>query len=263
MSILEECASGNIEMVRYLLNEGENIHIPMMDGNDRLTLPLVIAVTYNRVEIVRLLLDHGVMISPQFNRTILLFSRVNQNYNDYPHSMNFLEMNRLLLEYGANPNVTRDNETPLHFAAIDDNIEIVRLLLDNGANPNLGDSWKIALELNRLDILQLLLDRQPPAPAEPEANPEENLRVAKTTCAICSEPKNYNITDVNSPLIVHSLPCGHTYHNVCINRWLTERRNNGLVLECPICRAPGDRSARIMLGGFYNKLQKYVNKLSR
>jgi hypothetical protein len=56
---------------------------------------------------------------------------------------------------------------------------------------------------------------------------------------------------------VHNLPCGHTFHNVCINQWFTQKQIRHELLQCPICRV------RIMLGGsnsFYNKFQKYINK---
>jgi ankyrin repeat protein len=180
-----------------------------------------------------------------------------------------IEVARLLLDLGSNINQqNEDNETPLMQAVEHNRVEMVTLLLERGANINLINddnqmAWQIALERNRLDILALLIDpeRQPAAPAEPEANPEENLRVATTACAICTAPKNYNITDVNLPFIVHNLPCGHTFHNVCINQWFTQKRVRNEPLLCPICRVPAERSSRVMLGGFYNKYQKYIVKL--
>ena len=182
---------------------------------------------------------------------------------------NKIEVARLLLDLGSNINQQNENnETPLMHAVEHNRIEMVTLLLERGANLNLINNdnqmaWKIALERNRLDILGLLIDpeRQPPEPAEPEANPEENLRVATTACAICTAPKNYNITDVNSAFIIHNLPCGHTFHNVCINQWFIQKRVRNEPLLCPMCRVPAERSVRIMLGGFYNKYQKYILKL--
>jgi hypothetical protein len=49
---------------------------------------------------------------------------------------------RLLLKYGANPNVTcgNDDNTPLHIAACQGPVSILELLLKSGANPNIWDA---------------------------------------------------------------------------------------------------------------------------
>ncbi|ETS83113.1 hypothetical protein PFICI_04989 [Pestalotiopsis fici W106-1] len=51
-----------------------------------------------------------------------------------------IEMTKLLLQYGAEVNsMDEDDDTPLHLVAyVDRNIETLRLLLDSGADPNLG-----------------------------------------------------------------------------------------------------------------------------
>jgi len=55
-----------------------------------------------------------------------------------------LDVVKLLLEHGADPNVQDDEgETPLHHAAAwRDNVDIVRLLLEHGADPGTpASSW--------------------------------------------------------------------------------------------------------------------------
>jgi ankyrin repeat protein len=255
------CQNLNQELITLLL---KHVNPNIKNGTGYTPLSMVTRSSYNyNMDLVRLLLDNGA--DPNIVDTDYA------NHNDTPlitaTRNNWIDTARLLIERGANCNYF-NRETNISVLSIhidnleEDETEMVQLLLDNGANPNLGNSWQSALQKNFINILALLIDPryQQAIPAEPPANPEENLRVAVTTCAICTTLKNYNITDVNSPYIVHNLPCGHTYHNVCINQWFTQRRNAELAVECPMCRAPANGSNRVMLGGFYNKFQKYVGK---
>lgn len=76
---------------------------------------------------------------------------------------------RVLLEYGADPNVrdTGDNALPLHFAAGDAPIESVRLLLDAGSDvQGAGDlhhldviGWAACFSAPRRDVIDLLVER--------------------------------------------------------------------------------------------------------
>ncbi|CAJ1392472.1 unnamed protein product [Effrenium voratum] len=49
------------------------------------------------------------------------------------------------------------------------------------------------------------------------------------TCVICQEA--YEMGEE-----VRKLPCSHTYHRACIDRWLTT--GGPISLQCPICKAP-------------------------
>ncbi|CAL1159824.1 unnamed protein product, partial [Cladocopium goreaui] len=51
----------------------------------------------------------------------------------------------------------------------------------------------------------------------------------KEKCVICQEA--YEIGEE-----VRKLPCSHTYHRACIDRWLTT--GTAISLQCPICKAP-------------------------
>lgn len=76
---------------------------------------------------------------------------------------------RLLLEYGADPNVreTGDNALPLHFAAGGGPLESVRALLDGGSDvQGVGDAhrldvigWATVFAEARRDVVQLLVER--------------------------------------------------------------------------------------------------------
>jgi len=75
-----------------------------------------------------------------------------------------LEVVKLLLEHGADPNVkNRDGKTPLHNAASEGHLEVVKLLLERGADPNVKDddgntplhnaAWR-----GHLEVVKLLLE---------------------------------------------------------------------------------------------------------
>ena len=76
----------------------------------------------------------------------------------------------------------------------------------------------------------------------------------KNTCVICLDEKNYNISDSHHPNRIKVLPCGHTFHKKCIEKVKNKK--------CPLCSADFITSSNLMLGGFYNKLQKYLQKLN-
>ncbi len=72
---------------------------------------------------------------------------------------------RLLLKYGANPNLQRpDGITPLHIAVQKESVSITKLLLDSSANPNFQNQegftpLHFAAQQGSLDITKLLLEK--------------------------------------------------------------------------------------------------------
>ena len=89
-----------------------------------------------------------------------------------------------------------------------------------------------------------------------------------STCAICMSDKNYNIRENNNPYRIVSLPCGHTLHKYCIQSWhQTKVEQQVEEFKCPLCNVtyatnPEYQFKSIQLGGYYNKYQKYINKMS-
>jgi ankyrin repeat protein len=124
------------------------------------------------VGISRLLLEHGVDIHThsKYHETALSSAAFNGR----------LEITRLLLDHGANPNVENDlGSTPLHlvsqgkYNSEEHGVGIARLLLERGADVNARQKNKItplhsAAFKGRLEIAQLLLDHGAYAKAENE-----------------------------------------------------------------------------------------------
>jgi hypothetical protein len=90
----------------------------------------------------------------------------------------------------------------------------------------------------------------PPAPPAriPEVMPETsaslNLLANRLQCSVCLT------NTVNTRLN----PCGHLLCSTCYMQLPEPRR-------CPSCRASPVTDEPIFYGGYYNKYQKYLNKL--
>jgi hypothetical protein len=97
------------------------------------TTPLMLAVATNRVDAVRLLLDHGALVDArdEYGFTALTMAISKRNP----------ELVRMLLEHGANPNAPDDlNMPPLLWALMLRQTECACALLEHGADPNASDS---------------------------------------------------------------------------------------------------------------------------
>jgi ankyrin repeat protein/serine/threonine protein kinase len=99
---------------------------------------------------------------------LALFLEKDENDNTLIHKVvkskvNEQKIMKILLEYGANPNLKDvSGQTPLHLAIVDDKIEIVKLLLEYLVDYNLKDNLgntplTLAIKKNRIEIVELLL----------------------------------------------------------------------------------------------------------
>lgn len=156
---------GNLPAAEELLKAGADIATGEEDEDSLIwkAKPLIYCTRANYLEGVRLLLEYKADVNCIWRRrTPLCIAVQEQN----------LEICRLLLEHGANPNHNVDGLDMLLLLAVGrPNLEIVKLLIDYGADieqEDSDDSWR-STALSRVagtpytDILNYLLELQPPA----------------------------------------------------------------------------------------------------
>ena len=183
--ILAALKQGNLENVRDLIQDGINLDIPDEYG----VTALQYSIENGYIDIVKLLLISGA--DPNIENCLLindgqLFIDANskgiedgavaiehiikeiQNLKSTSAlhvaiKRNDMESLKLLLEYGADPNVLDLGCcSPLHWAATKNNLTAAKLLLETKANPNLQDLAKStaiheAVRKNNIEIVKLLL----------------------------------------------------------------------------------------------------------
>jgi ankyrin repeat protein len=265
-TMYEAIKAGNLELVRELINGGININYP--ERNNDYT-PLLTACSYNKLDIFNELLIHN----PDLNHrgwagvTALILAAKNNN----------LIMIRELLNRGVDIN-TRNNSgrTALHAALLkpsENTIEVVRELLNRGADKNIVDIYgytpEMMIENTNLDEIRALFHPalppdDPPLTAKLETKDDTG---AEKACGICKD--DY----INGQTLYLLNPCNHVFHQDCLKSWLDTGRNT-----CPTCSGKIQNKRElilsekdedkytgpeIFLGGYYNKFQKYLNKLKK
>ena len=147
------CKVGKVAYAHLLLNHGaDTTHI-----NSNGETALFIACFYGNTNCVRLLLEHSneTVNTPLNNGVTPLFITCQQGYTD---------CTRILLEYGANPNLTCNDETPLWKACRNGHTECARLVLSKSIETihtpnNEGMSpFMTACHEGKMDCVRLLLE---------------------------------------------------------------------------------------------------------
>ena len=152
-------------MTSFSLERGVDVNARKMDD----WTPLHLASYYGRLEIARVLLDHGASVNAETNAgetPLFLVSR-----GVYGSQDDGARVAQLLLERGGKANAPRrDSWFPLHAASYFGKPEIVRMLLDHGAKANAESrQGKNSLDLvargeyrskeDGVRVAQLLLER--------------------------------------------------------------------------------------------------------
>ena len=144
--------AGSLDNVKYLISNGADFE--ELEGD---ATPLCTAISCDRFEIAKYIISLGAEINPTRS-----FS-VNSPLVEASLGSKF-EMFKYLIDHGANVNSHNPwGETPLHWAANDNNKKVVEILLKKGANVNCAsDTLKItplmyAAEKGNKDIITLLL----------------------------------------------------------------------------------------------------------
>ena len=134
---------GRVQVVRVLLEHGANAGAEDNEGRT----PLHTAAAYGIVEGVHVLLEYGANVGAEDNKgRTPLHDAVDYEWIEGPGSAEDsasgkVEVVRVLLDHGANAGA-QDNEgkTPLHVAEKYAKVEVVRLLLEHGANVGAEDN---------------------------------------------------------------------------------------------------------------------------
>lgn len=166
-SLLQCCRHGDLEIVKFLLDNGAIIYV-----DDALEISCI----QGWYEIVRLLIEYGADV--QYGEDFALRSAIDEHHrkvvkllldngadihthNEYPLIQacrnNDRKIVRLLLDYHADVHV--DNEDPLCLASESGHTEIVEMLLKAGANIHIDDDrpLRVASKNGYIDTVRLLL----------------------------------------------------------------------------------------------------------
>jgi len=142
ISLFEAAAAGKFDVVAHLVfNHPDAVNLYADDG----FTPLGLACYFGQFEVARYLVLKGADVNQPSNN----------GFNVYPlHSAtagNYTNIARMLIENGANVNVTQKaGLTPLHSAAQHGNLELLILLLENGAEFNIRmEGGKLPADLAR------------------------------------------------------------------------------------------------------------------
>jgi ankyrin repeat protein len=162
--LLYAARDGRLETARILLTAGADVN--QTDANG--ITPLLMAITNNHIDVARLLMDHGADIhaTDWYGRTVLWAAVETRNMDvdnaTFDNSVDrapFLDLIKVLLERGANPNVRMKEvppirramlritgslswvdftgQTPFLTAALSGDLSVMRLLLAHGADPHI------------------------------------------------------------------------------------------------------------------------------
>jgi ankyrin repeat protein len=112
LSFFISCEHGNLEVVKYLLDVGVDIHISDNYG-------LRVASENGHLEVVKLLIEHGADVNA-YSGNCLYYS----SYGGH------LEVVKFLLDNGAKTHI----DGAMHGAIKADRLTIIEILLDHGAN---------------------------------------------------------------------------------------------------------------------------------
>ena len=124
-------SQGGVSVAKLLLDRGVDVNTRREDE----CTPLLLASYLGKLEMVRLLLDHGAEANVEAKEGLKLLHAV--ALGSFESQEDGVRIAELLLKHGAEVDAqSEDHWTPLHVACRHGKLEMVRLLLDHGAEVN-------------------------------------------------------------------------------------------------------------------------------
>ena len=132
---------GDFRAVIKIFNNGDDIN----EWDSRAyNYTLLNAIAWNKYVIAEFLLENGFNVKNVGKDNYTALHKVCENFWDtelkkWSYGKNNVKLARLIILKGAEVNAVNDyKQSPLHIAVLGDNLELAKLLLENGANPNIG-----------------------------------------------------------------------------------------------------------------------------
>jgi len=260
-------SSSSVETVRLLLSYGADINNINKDGNSVLQWAIlgIRDDEYGSIDVVNLLLDYNGHNQPNYNGHDQSYSKINLDAKNQHGSTALLIVARSsmakhfddimtkLISCGADINAkTNDGFTPLmitaRYAGTESSINSVRILVNAGADLNMKNSngataLICAIHSENIESIRIIIDAGAdllPLYKGKRAIKQvpDNLKYDVQNIIMHRLLKLINNTDLglecmiclDSDKINAELPCGHKFHNKCINEWLSTKNT------CPVCR---------------------------
>ena len=158
-------SNGQVDIMRWLLNHGADVDACYSKGYS----PLSEAAFTMQLEAVQILFDHHADIN---SRDISGWTSLHSILAYCKSKEKFLDMVRLLLELGADPNIcTNYHTTPLHQASSEGLFEAARLLLSHGAKVDEKDGkgrtpFQLAASKKYEELTKLLVEHGAVPPSQ-------------------------------------------------------------------------------------------------
>jgi ankyrin repeat protein len=192
------------EFYNYLNKDESNIDVNIRDEQNNYLITY--AIIFNKPDVVKLLIEKGARIDiVDSEERSVLFMAIKFNFIDIIKL--FLLYNKSLIGISILDIRDRNQNILLHYAIILKNLEIVKLLLENGSNPNLTEkngynSLHLAIYSRNFDICELIFKHNIDVNAKCNTGESAlhlacNLQLTKISALLVANGIDVNLQDYN------------------------------------------------------------------